>query len=148
MSLFMETTKIEVGVTVAEIQRILGRYGANAIMTEYKDGEVVGMSFRVALGDKQVPFVMPCRWEPIYKVLVRHRRRTTRADEERVREQAKRVAWRQILRWIEAQMALVVTEMVTLQEVFLPYVQTGIDETLYQRLQKTKFQGIEFKGGE
>jgi hypothetical protein len=32
--LFMETTKIEAEQTVAEIKKILGKYGAGAVMTE------------------------------------------------------------------------------------------------------------------
>lgn len=38
-TLFMETTKIESEQTVAEVQRVLGRYGAGAIMTEYDKGD-------------------------------------------------------------------------------------------------------------
>lgn len=45
--LFMETTKISVGQTVAEIQKILGEYGCTAVMTEYEDGNVKSLCFKV-----------------------------------------------------------------------------------------------------
>ena len=48
-------------------------------------------------------------------------------------QQANRTAWRTIKEWILAQMALIETEMVTVEEVFLPYMLTG-KQTLYQAL--------------
>jgi len=36
-TLFMETTQIDTAQTVGEIQKVLGQYGASAIMTEYDD---------------------------------------------------------------------------------------------------------------
>ena len=48
-------------------------------------------------------------------------------------QQANRTAWRIIEERILAQMALTETEMVTVQEVFLPYILTG-KQTLYQAL--------------
>lgn len=48
-------------------------------------------------------------------------------------EQAARVGWRIIKDWIEAQLALVQTQMVTLDQVFLPYARTNTGETVYQR---------------
>ena len=47
--------------------------------------------------------------------------------------QANRTAWRIIKEWILAQMALIETEMVTVEEVCLPYMLTG-KQTLYQAL--------------
>ena len=48
-------------------------------------------------------------------------------------QQANRTAWRIIKEWILAQMALIETEMVTVEEVLLPYMLTG-KQTLYQAL--------------
>ena len=44
-----------------------------------------------------------------------------------------RTAWRIIWEWILAQMALIETEMVTVEEVYLPNMLTG-KQTLYQAL--------------
>ena len=122
--LFMETTQIEASQTVAEIQRLLGEHGVSHVLTEYERGEVVSVSFKV----NNIPFCLPCRWETILKVLQSRRKRVP--DKQKIEQQAHRVAWRQILRWIEAQLALVETEMVQLQEVFLPYLQKkGASET-------------------
>jgi hypothetical protein len=141
-TLFMETTKIPVGQTVAQIQRILGEYGACAVMTEYKDKEVTAVCFKVMFLDKSIPFRLPCRWEAVYKsIMDRPRKRMLGNDEaEACKDQSKRIAWRQILRWVEAQMALVETEMVKVHEVFLPYVQVGINSKGQVQTLSEKFE--------
>ena len=59
--------------------------------------------------------------------------------------QAKRIAWRQILRWVEAQLALVETGMVKIQEVFIPYMLMDKGKTLYEKLEETQFKMLEHK---
>ena len=60
--------------------------------------------------------------------------------------QAKRVAWRQLLRWVEVQLAFTRTNMVKVEEVFLPYVQVNIDgQTLFEKLENTNFKMIAHK---
>ena len=142
-TLFMETTQIESSQTVGEIQRVLGKYGASAVLTEYNNGEVIAVSFRVKFNNQDIPFRLPCRWEAILKKLESRRKR--RPYKRSIEAQARRVAWRQILRWIEAQLALVDTEMVQIQEVFMPYLQMNTGQTLYEKLEETKFKMIEHK---
>ncbi len=144
--LYMETTKIEASQTVGEIQRLLGKYGCSAIMTEYDLGEVSGVAFKINLEGNEIPFRLPCRWESIYNTLNSRRKGKIKNNRGRLysnddMSQAKRVAWRQILRWVEAQLALVETNMVKMQEVFMPYIQVGIKgQTLYQQLENKKFK--------
>jgi hypothetical protein len=139
-TLFMETTKISTDQTVSQIQRILGLYGASAILIEYDKQEVSSISFKVKIENAEVPFRLPCRWKSIYDLIQRKRARIR--SYEVIEEQAKRVAWRQILRWVEAQMAMVETGMVKVQEVFLPYMQVGINETFFERIQAGKFKAL------
>jgi len=54
--------------------------------------------------------------------------------------QAVRTAWRIVKDWVEAQMAILETEMVTMEEVFLPYLLVAGDKTLYQAIAESKFQ--------
>lgn len=146
MALFMETTKIEPEQTVAQIQRVLGQYGVSAIQTEYDKGEVKAVFFKIKIADKDVPFRLPCRSEAVYQIIIG---RMKKVREKRVGEyhaQAKRIAWRQILRWVEAQMALVETNMVKIQEVFMPYIQVNVEgKTLYEQLEGSKFNMLEYK---
>lgn len=142
-TLFMETTKIEPSQTVGEIQRLLGGCGATAILTEYEKGEVSAVSFRVRVDGQDIPFRLPCRHEAIYQALIARMKKLRMKRIDDYKAQAKRVAWRQILRWIEAQMALVETEMVSIQEVFLPYMQHRSGKTLYEIIQQNSFKMLE-----
>jgi hypothetical protein len=54
-------------------------------------------------------------------------------------EQAYRVAWRNILDWVEAQMALLEIEMVKMEEIFLPYMVNPKGETFFETLEKKGF---------
>jgi hypothetical protein len=54
-------------------------------------------------------------------------------------EQEYRTAWRNVLDWIEAQMAMIDTGMVKLIEVFLPYMTDGTGTTYFEVLEKKQF---------
>jgi len=134
----METTKIEAGKTVAEIQALLGSSQlVRATHAEYKDGKVVALGFVILVNGSDLPFRLPARIEPVFRHLQRRRspsHRLRAAD--RDLEQAVRVAWRQILRWVQAQLALVECGMVDIAEVFLPYaLLPDMRTTLWQKLQ-------------
>lgn len=141
MSLYMETTQISAEQTVGEIQKILGYYGAQAILLEYKAKEVAAVSFKIDVKGQEVPFRLPCRWEAIHQTMMRRIKRHRPGMD--YTAQSKRVAWRQILRWIQAQMALVETSMVKIEEVFLPYIQTRTGQTMYERLEAGNFLMLE-----
>jgi hypothetical protein len=98
------------------------------------------LSFRLEVNGREIPFLMPIRSEAIRKLLAGRRRRCTSRSYDA--DQAERIAWRQIYRWIEAQLALVETGMVTLDEVFLPYFQVSATETIYQRLAAGNFKAL------
>ena len=140
MNLYMETTQANVGKTVSDIQRVLSLYGATAVLVDYVEKEPDGISFKIPVGSTEVPFRLPCRWTEVFKILSRRRIRVR--DAEKLKDQARRVAWRQILRWVEAQLALVSTGMVKTEEVFMPYIQLSPRQTFFEHLQS---QGWKFK---
>ncbi len=84
-----------------------------------------------------IPFKLPARVDPIYRIIHnggRHRNAGRDLD------QARRVAWRQLYRWILAQTAIIETGMVEAAEVFYPYLQVSPEQTVYERAIQ---QGIE-----
>ena len=122
------TTKIDVDKTVAEITKNLAQHGASAIMTDYdKEGAVVALSFKLILEGQNMGFRLPCDWRPVYEILTKGKKfdnwNQAKNDRQKklYREQAERTAWRIVKDWVEAQMALVETRMVTVPQVFLPY---------------------------
>ena len=143
--LYMETTTIDPNRTAGQIQDVLRRHGAHGVLTEYEGGEVSAVSFTIRVNqDQEVPFRLPCRWKQICQLL-RSRRKGVRKNLV-LEAQAKRIAWRQILRWVEAQMAFIETGMVKMEEVFMPYIQLGIDKTLFDRLEEQRFKMIGYEG--
>lgn len=133
--LFMGSTEIPVLRTVGEIQSFLVRAGAVQVLTSYdpKTREASGLCFTLDIGGLTVPFKLPARVDPIFKILNNSRsyNRSSYAKEDM--EQAKRVAWRQLYRWIQAQVALIETGMVQASEVFYPYLQVNAEQTVYER---------------
>lgn len=109
-SIYTGSTKIPAQRTASEVQDVLRRSGAHQIATEYTpDGSIRAMRFTFPVDGQVVTFELPVRVEALLPKL--------RND----KEQAERVAWRQLLRWVEAQLALIDAGMVQPAEVYMPY---------------------------
>lgn len=114
--------------SIGEIQSMLVAHGATHILMDYDQGEPVGLAFIVATSYGEVPFRLPANIDRVQAVLNKQRVRTTVS-----RELAFRVAWRILKDWVRAQMAILETEMVSIDQIFLPYMQAGEKgKTLYE----------------
>ena len=130
-SVFMGTTKISAEKTAGEIIQVLVRSGARQIATEYSAaGKISGLRFMITADGAQLGFSLPVRTELLVRKL--------RND----KDQAERVAWRQLLRWTEAQLAMIEVGMVKPDEVYAPYMLHRDGRTLYQVLTATKFKAL------
>lgn len=129
MPLLNYTTQIDVEKTISEIQKLLSSHGAQKIMTDYEDGYVKALSFLIMVNDKPIGFRLPTDWKPVLQVM--EEQRVTRKL--LTQDQAVRVAWRIVKNWIEAQMAIIDTKMVRIQDVFLPYAVTKSGHTLAEK---------------
>lgn len=142
-TLYMETTKKYPEETSAEIEVLLSSYGLLSYNKLYEGGEVVGCYFVLGIREKEVPIKLPVRWEPLWAMAQRGETRYIKD-----KKQAQRVAWRQVLRWIESQLALVELEMVEIAEVFLPYMVVSKTTTLYDHMVAHGMQITETAGKE
>jgi hypothetical protein len=115
----------------AELQQALGSHGAKQISYDYgDDGKVHGMRFVIKVNDRFIPIKLPARVEKAQAVLKRqwdegaisHKRGR---ENTYGYEQAYRVAWRNILDWVQAQMALLKIGMAKMEEVFYPMCRIG-----------------------
>lgn len=131
MPILNYTTQIEANKTVAEIQKCLSSHGAKAILNEYENGYIKALSFQIDLNGNAVGFKLPCAWEPILIILENNKKVPRRLC---TQEQALRVAWRIVKDWIEAQMALLETKMVKMEQIFLPYAMTRDGKTFYEKV--------------
>lgn len=126
MPLLNYTTKVDVYTTLGAIQGQLVRHGAKKIMQDYDDeGQIAALSFLIDTPAGPRGIRLPANVDAVHTVLTRQK---VKCD----REQAERVAWRIVKDWVEAQMAILESEMVQMDEIFLPYMINGQGQTLFQ----------------
>lgn len=135
MALLNYTTRIDPDKTCAEIGKILSSHGAMKLMTDYDEssGLVSAISFQIRMADGRAPgFRLPCDWRPVFSIL-KNDPKVPKAH--KTEEQAVRTSWRIVKDWVEAQMAMVETQMVKTEEVFMPYMVMKDGQTLAQKMQ-------------
>ena len=140
MGLLNHTTEVPAERTIGEIQKMLSSHGVTAMMTEYDGPHVSAVSFQIKVNDKPLGFKLPCNWKAVMEIMRPKNPRNIydakrkAAQEEALKAQAIRVAWRIIHTWVKAQLALVEVNMVTVSQVFLPYMQVSPNQTLYEKI--------------
>jgi hypothetical protein len=148
-TLFMETTEVPAARTAAEVGAELIKAGAVSINTSYENGEVTGLRWVMRINGIEALFEMPARVEPVYRIFAKRKNSSTgRYADGRVAypdlmEKAKRVAWRQLLRWVQAQNAMIEVGMVQPAEVFFAYsVHPQSGRTLFEHVMETQFKAL------
>jgi hypothetical protein len=116
------TTTVTALKSIGEIQGMLVAHGAKHILMDYEGEDPVGLAFIVNTPYGDTPFRLPANIDRVWMVLNKQRVRKQVS-----KELAARVAWRILKDWVRAQMAILETEMVTIDQVFLPYMQVGKD---------------------
>jgi hypothetical protein len=134
MPLLNYTSKVPAHESIAEISRLLAKAGARQIMHDYDDaGNIVALSFSLELEGQRIGFRLPTDWHPIQHMMFELRRKNTKIGTfVTTEDHARNVAWRIIKDWVEAQLAIIETRMVTTAQVFLPYAVTANGQTLYE----------------
>ena len=132
MPLLNYTTKVDVYATIGAIQGQLVKHGAKKIMQDYDDeGHITALSFMVETPTGPRGIRLPANVEAVHAVLTRQK---VKCD----REQAERVAWRIVKDWVEAQMAILESEMVQMDEIFLPYMLSSSGQTVFEAYRKNQ----------
>ncbi len=120
------TTKIDIYTSLGEIQGALAKAGAQKIMVDYVDGKPTGVTFALYRENFGLQvFTLPAA---VDGTLLVFSKQNVKPD----REQAERTAWRNVRDWVLAQMALIESCDVPIDEVFLPYLINKEGQTLYQ----------------
>jgi len=146
MGLLNYSTKIPALRTAGEVQGMLAGHGAKAIMIEYdSQAQPESLSFQITHGDLSLGYRLPIKPKDVLKVLEeQYNDGRLRSHQSRPNyEQAVKVAWRIIQDWTEAQMAILETQMVTMEEVFLPYLLGREGQTLYEVMEGRGFRLLE-----
>ena len=119
--------------TFDKILKSLSTHGANKIFFEYDDvGKIKKLAFSLSISGHDYSFVLPAKVEAVRQIF-------EDSGYSYKEDQPYRTAWANIKDWIEAQMALVETNQVKMEEVFLPYLMTGENQTLFQQMESKQF---------
>ena len=138
MALKNYTTDIPVYKTVSEIHEMLARHGARKVMFDYTaDGRINAICFTIIgpYGHGEQAVKLPANADKVLAVLKNQKNDTKNRNRDRITatsEQAEMVAWRIVKDWLDAQLAILETEMVDIQQVFLPYFIDRNGKTLYE----------------
>lgn len=133
------TTEVPAKKTVLALQGLLVEAGARQILTQYDDeGNAVGLAFEMTTPYGQRQFALPVNSAAVQVVLQRQRvapRYTTR-------EHAERVAWRILKDWVQAQIAIIETRMVSLDQVMLPFMISDEGKTVFALYQERQLAAL------
>lgn len=122
------TTTVATGRTIGQIQGLLVEAGARSVSTAYDNvGTPTGIAFSIVTAYGPRSFALPVNAVHVQRVLEREKV----PPKFRSPEHAERVAWRILKDWMEAQLAIIRTEMVTLDQVMLPYMHDDNGQTVY-----------------
>lgn len=106
--------------TFDKIQKILAAHGAKRISYEYNiHGKVIGLTFEIEINGKSASIKLPARLENVSRIMFHG---LLSEISESKRDQVYRTAWANIRDWIDAQMAMIDTNMVVIEEIFMPYL--------------------------
>lgn len=148
-TLFMETTEVPAERTAAEVSAQLINAGATQIATSYDKGKVIGLRWTMKVNGQDALFEMPARVEPVYEIFVKRKGYSKGRNSQGelhfpdLFAKAERVAWRQLLRWVQAQNAMLDVGMVQPMEVFTAYwIPPGQNQTLFQTMMDQQFKAL------
>lgn len=134
------TTKIQVEKTLGAINGKLMHAGAGSITTLFDPARRVpiGIEFSISTKHGERDFRLPARIEAVHRVLNEQYEEGYIERRFASREQAARVGWRILLDWLDAQLAILETEMVEVEELLLPWMVLDGERTAYQVLEERR----------
>lgn len=126
------STKIDAWKTVNEIQQILAKHKITHFSIKNEGSFPVGLSFTIDYNGVPLNFLLPSNYKGVLHCLKNDRKVPQRSKNE---EQALRTSWRIVKDWVEAQLAMVESNLAPIQEVFMPYlIINGSGQTLSDKL--------------
>jgi len=126
------------------IEKCLITHGATDIAKTYEDGKTKGIKFAMLVNGKSMVFSLPARIENCERVLEGMTTSRTRSETlAKIPAQAERTAWKIVLDWIEAQMAMVDLAQIEMAEVFLAYVfNPETNQTYFEMIKEGGFKKL------
>lgn len=119
------TSVVDVYTSLGEIQGALAKHGAQKIMVDYDEGKPISIAFQLETQMGPRGFSLSAFVDGTLQVF---KSQKVKADQ----AQAERTAWRNLRDWVLAQMALLESCCMPMDELFLPYMTDNNGNTLYE----------------
>lgn len=141
MPILNYTTSVEAAKSIGEITGILSRFSARTIVTDYDDnGNVSGIGFVILIEGLPLSIRLPCNVDGVYDSLCNAKGVPNRS---KTKLQARRVAWRILKDWLEAQLALYQIGQAEMAQVLMPYAIDSGGRTAYQMFKDSHMRQLQ-----
>jgi hypothetical protein len=138
------TTTIDADKSAGECIGRLASHGASAIGITYVKAFPTGLRFSIETAWGERHYTLPVNVEGTHRALARAYQAGKISPRFATLDQAKRVAWRVLKHWLEAQLALIEAGVAEMQQVMLPYMQVDeVGTTLWDRYLDNEQRAIE-----
>jgi hypothetical protein len=132
-------SEMEVDESITIIRRSLAEHGAKRIIFDGNDGQgnPTEMSFVIVVNGQSLAFRMPVHFERVQELVEKAWKEYGRAlRDDALRAQAQRTAWANVKDWTLAQMALIESSAVKMEEVFFPYMLGPDEQTMFEAFEQ------------
>lgn len=139
MNLKNYTSSVPADRTILNIEQRIVQFGATHIAKEYGEGgSIIAVQFMIQREGKQHVIKLPANPDAVFIVM---RKQFPSRNQEQLKQQAYRTAWKLMQDWIEVQLSLIQTNQADMLQVFLPYVWDG-EKTYYEYLKCNQFKQL------
>ena len=114
------TSTVSASKSISHIEETLAWHKAKSIVKTYdENGLPEGIAFYLEFEGKLLPFKLPAHIHAVEKILSSGKPYT---NENKIKEQAQRTAWKIISDWIDSQLAMVEIDQAQMMEMFFQYI--------------------------
>lgn len=145
MKLLNYTTEIAWSKSVAECVGLLSTSGRVAAIQQDFDGagNVTAICFRSKTSFGEIVFRLPVdvqRTQAALNVMWKAGKIPRKFATDAIH--ARNVGWRIVRDWLAAQLSMIEIGLTKVEQVFLPYAQNESGETVFEAMEKTRFNGL------
>lgn len=144
MSIKNYTSTVPMINSIARIEHRLAQAGATHIAKSYEKQRPTGMLFQINIDGTPRTFKLPAKTENVFNYLKMQRKKPpTKAQEETIRQQADRTAWKILNDWIDIQVSMIELDQAEAGEVFFPYLYDGrSNKTMWEIAKENNFKQL------
>jgi hypothetical protein len=139
------TTSVAAMQTASECLALLVKHDARQVSIDLDGGEPTGLSFIMATRWGPRQFVLPVNVSGTQKKLRQECDKPSSYVQPRhtTPEHARRVAWRVMKDWLDAQLAITAAGLAELTEIMLPWMRVDSGHTIWQAYQEHELKSLE-----